>query len=63
MQSGNSYFKGFAVTRIQSGNIYKYILGVSDTLENAKSQNVKIKKSFPDSFLVSIDGNNVKLVK
>ncbi len=63
MQSGNSYFKGFAVTRIQSGNIYKYILGVSDTLESAKSQNVKIKKSFPDSFLVSIDGNNVKLVK
>ncbi len=63
MQSGNSYFKGFAVTRIQSGNIYKYILGVSDTLESAKSQKAKIKKSFPDSFLVSIDGNNVKLVK
>lgn len=63
MQTGDSYFKGFAVTRIKCGNIYKYVIGVSDTLESAKSQNAKIKKSFPDSFLVSIEGNNVKLAK
>lgn len=63
MQTGDSYFKGFAVTRIKCGNIYKYVIGVSETLEGAKSQNAKIKKSFPDSFLVSIEGNNVKLAK
>lgn len=63
MKTGDSYFKGFAVTRIKCGNIYKYVIGVSETLEGAKSQNVKIKKSFPDSFLVSIEGNNVKSAK
>ncbi len=63
MKDSDPYFKGYAVTRVQCGNLYKYILGVSDELAKAKSQNIGIKKAFPGSFLVSIDGDNVKYVK
>ncbi len=52
-------FLGYAPRIIRSGELYKYYIGVSETKAAAKKEWTAIKKKYPDSFLVKIDGEKV----
>lgn len=63
MKDNDPFFKGYKVTRVKSGNIYKYIIGVSDTPDGARTQFSKIRKLYPGSFLVAIKDETVTILK
>ena len=63
LDSSDSRFMGYVPTIIQGEKVYKYIIGVSEKLDEAKNLNKKIKKSYPDSFIVSICDNSTKRIK
>ena len=63
MKDNDPFFKGYKVTRVRSGNIYKYMIGVSDSPAKAKEDFAKIRKSFPGSFLVAVKGDIVTVLK
>ena len=52
-------FMGYTPRVIQSGTLYKYFIGVSDTKADAKKNLTAIRKKYPDAFLVRIDGEKV----
>ena len=56
-------FKGQKPIVIKQGKFFKYILGVESDLEKAKEKFEKIRKTFKESFMVSIDGDVVKMLK
>ena len=57
MKESDNYFKGYKVKTIKSGNLYKYVIGFYDNLDDAKKANADIKKVFKDSFMVKVEGN------
>lgn len=62
MKDNDPYFLGYEVKRIQAGNLYKYIIGVSDDLGEAKKMYSIIRQKYKDSFLVVIkDGSANRL--
>ena len=62
MRPDDSFFQGYTAKEIKSGRLYKYIIGVSTDPQAARKENARIKKYFPDSFLVKVDGETVLLV-
>ena len=58
MKESDSFFKGYEVKTIKSGNLYKYVIGFSEDLDKAKKENTDIKKVFKDSFMVKIEGDS-----
>lgn len=52
-------FKGYAPLAYKSGNVYKYVVGDFDDVRLAKEFHESVKKRFPDSFIVRIDGGEV----
>ena len=63
LQQDDKAFKGLKVISVFTGNIYKYIAGSDADIEKARENLKKIKKTFPDAFLVKVDGNSVNRVK
>jgi N-acetylmuramoyl-L-alanine amidase len=57
MKDSDKFFKGYKVKTIKTGNLYKYIIGFSEDLEQAKKENSSIKKDFKDSFMVKVEGD------
>ncbi len=55
--NGDPRLLGFAPIVVQSGSINKYIIGVSPSLDEAKSNFAKIRAKYPDSFMVRIDAS------
>lgn len=47
--------------RVEGKNLYKYIVEISADKEDVKSRLPKVKKDFPDAFMVKIDGGTVTL--
>ena len=45
------------------GKLYKYVIAVEDSAGEAKAHLGEIRKKYPDSFLVKIEGETVSLVK
>ena len=62
MKESDSYFKGYKVRTVKSGNLYKYIVGFSEDLNQAKKENSDIKKVFKDSFMVKVEGNTASML-
>ena len=63
LKTGDGYFKGYHPILVWNGKLYKYIVGVSDTLEGARRNHAEVKQKFPDSFLVRMEGEKVEIVK
>ena len=63
MKDNAPFFKGYKVTRVKSGNIYKYIICVSDTPDGARTQFSKIRKLYPGSFFVAGKDETVTILK
>lgn len=62
MKDNDPFFKGYTPVRVKSGNIYKYIIGTASSADKARELYSKIKKSFTGSFLVAVEGDNVKRI-
>ena len=55
--------KGYTPYIVDTGTLYKYIVCVSDSVEEARAGLASVKEKFPDAFLVKIEGNSTKRVK
>ena len=58
MKENDPFFKGYPATAVWTGKLYKYVIGVCGTEEEARTEMKKIKKNFPDAFLVKIEADN-----
>ena len=56
-------FKGYKAIAVNTGKIYKYIIGVGETKEDVLVKHKDIKKKFPESFVVKVSGNSVERAK
>lgn len=56
-------FLGYTPTVIKVGSLRKYIIGVSETPEKARSEHAQIKKKYPESFLVKITGDQLERIR
>ena len=63
LDSNASVFLGFEPRVIKSGKLYKYFIAVSEDPETTKSNLTKIRKDYPDAFVVEIEGDNVTRIK
>ena len=52
-------FMGYTPKIIQGEKLYKYYIGVSDSLAGARKHLTAIRKKYPDAFLVKITGDDV----
>jgi N-acetylmuramoyl-L-alanine amidase len=59
MRLDDSFFKGYECRKYVSGKLYKYVVGISTSKEEAKKNLKEIKKYFPDCFLIRIENNLV----
>ena len=48
---------------IPAGNVFKYIIGTSADAAKAKEEYRKIKKLFPDSFMVKVEEGKTSRVQ
>lgn len=63
LDSKDKSFMGYKPRIIKSGKLYKYVIGVESSLKETKSHLVEIRKKYPDSFLVKIEGEQLSIVK
>lgn len=59
LKSGDPSFKGFNAHSVKVGNIYKYIIGMYATKAEAQEKLAYVRKSFPDAYVVKVEGNTV----
>lgn len=63
LDKSDPFFKGYPVTIVKSGSIYKYIIGTASTTEKAKENYAKIRKSYSGCFMVVVKGDMVTVLK
>lgn len=59
LKKGDAAFKGFDAHSVSCGSIYKYIIGMHSTKEDAQANLSAVRKSFPDAFVVKVEGDKV----
>jgi N-acetylmuramoyl-L-alanine amidase len=57
------FFQGYAPVAVQGEKLIRYVIGTSADKAEAKKKNEKIAQKFPDSFLVKIEGKNVRRIQ
>ncbi|MBO4606106.1 MAG: N-acetylmuramoyl-L-alanine amidase [Bacteroidales bacterium] len=50
------------VKKSANGKLYRHVIGISETKEEARSKMASISKKYPDCFLVKIEGDSVSRV-
>ena len=55
MKEGDPFFKGNQFKAIKTGRLYKYVIGISAELDEAKKLFESLKKTFPDAFVVKVE--------
>lgn len=63
MSENDPFFKGYSFKKYIAGRYYKYVIGISDNLEEAKKNHREIKKKFSDSFLVKIENDEFSRIR
>ena len=63
MQADDKFFRGYENECVVSGKLFKYILCPDPSLEKVGEMHKKVKKWFPDSFIVQIDGTSLERVR
>lgn len=56
-------FMGYMPMVVKSGNVNKYIIGISESQDSAKKNLSAIKKKYPQAFLVKISSGKSEMVK
>ena len=59
VDSDKSLFMGYEHKRIQSGNLNKYFIALSPNEQGAADELPKIRKKYPDAFVVKIEDGSV----
>ena len=59
----DKFFHGYTPIDVPRGDLHRYIIGISEDVEKAKSENQKIKAFFPDSYMVRIEEGKTFLIK
>ena len=54
---------GYEPFVFHNGSVYKYIIGVEDTIDAARSHMAEIREKYPDAFLVKIEPDRVSITK
>ncbi len=62
LSPSDKFFGGMDVRVVPAGNLYKYIVGCSENLEESRKLFAQVKKKFSDSFLVKVQQNSVTRV-
>ena len=62
-QNDPSIFMGYTPRIIRTGDLCKYFIAVSESREEAESSLPRIRKRYPDAFLVEIRGESVTRVR
>ena len=57
------FFQGYEPVAVQGEKLIRYVIGTSADKAEAKKKNEKIAQKFPDSFLVKIEGKNVRRIQ
>lgn len=63
LKENDPNLKGYKARAVKAGKVYKYIIGVGSTTEDAIAKHKEIKKKFPDSFVVKVSGNEITRIK
>lgn len=63
LPEGDSRLMGYKPRVVKSGNLYKYIIGVSDDREKTRSSFSQIRKKYPDSYMVKITGEKIERIQ
>lgn len=59
MKPGDPAFKGLNAHSVKCDAVYKYIIGMHATVEEARAGLVSLREIFPDAFVVKVAGNVV----
>ena len=59
MSPSDKFFKGYKITAVKSGKLWKYVAGTSTDKAEAKEKNKKVKAAFPESFMVKVENGEV----
>ena len=57
------FFEGYKPVRISVGNLTKYVIGVSEKIQEVKKNYPAIQKKFPDSYIVKVENGATSPVK
>ena len=63
MELNDPFFAGYKPLVIQTGKIYKYVIGTSSSLKEVKNNYKKIQNKFPDNFIVKIEDGKTTPVR
>lgn len=63
LSQGDPAFKGVSCRAFRSGNIYKYIGGLSQDRQDAEAFRKSIRSKFPDAYVVKVENGIVSIVK
>lgn len=63
LDKNHKEFRGYTATIVKVGNLYKYIIGVSSSPEEAQKIYREVKKDFSGSFMVSFSENKVEIYR
>ena len=59
MVASDRFFKGYPMTPVKSGNLYRYLLCTDPDVSKVKASYSELKNTFPDSFIVRVEGGEV----
>ncbi len=57
------FFDGQEFRKVKAGKVYKYIVGFSTDIKEARQKFLSLRKKFPDSFLVVVEDEKVSALK
>lgn len=63
LQDSDARFMGYKPLAVKAGKVYKYVIGVSSSEEQARKNLAAIKKKYPDAFLVKVQGESIERVR
>ncbi|MCI1786049.1 MAG: N-acetylmuramoyl-L-alanine amidase [Bacteroidales bacterium] len=63
MKKSDPFFKGYAPSVVKVGRIYKYIIGTDPDYKKATASYGKLKKLFPESFMVKVENGESSIIK
>ena len=63
MKDSDPFFAGYKPMKLPAGKLVKYVVGVSEKLQDVKKNYLSIQKKFPDSFIVKVEDGATSPVK
>ena len=63
MTESDPFFAGYKPMKLPAGKLVKYVVGVSEKLQDVKKKYPAIQKKFPDSYIVKVEDGATSPVK